>query len=405
MISFNTKLVFSKPEKDDDFGKVVAAKTVTFSLHDNDDSTDQSWPVRMAVDSDGGFDSASVEPSSSSAHLGSSRGVSVVSPGPGPANRPAFHTLPITALNPELHGLLKSQFKFFEASSNAQLIETSMKTTLGPVAKRAFCGTSAVSEGALFDFYDALFNFDTDVDSPRGRRRRGVGGVSANTRKAHSIGAASKHASGRLAAGQAASAAADSDTMGTEGGTRRSRSTGATLVRQNSRGRSLERNPGDAPAEGDNEQEDAEDEEQGEPTPEFPVYRTLSTDVLTIASRYKGPVNGIWLTNHPLTLNPASYSATMQIISEEDSLSAHKKAEWVLDCIREFDEKRIECIEEHLVQIRANVDIQLQSIAKNDGASKVKKQREEDRINGRQLEYYRDKGRQPRGSRTFATFL
>jgi len=113
-----------------------------------------------------------------------------------------------------------------------------------------------------------------------------------------------------------------------------------------------------------------------------------------------GPINGIWLEEHPLKLSPAYFPETMAAI-QNTNLSERKKAEWENDMIRDTDEKRIERLEEFLVAHRDNnVELQLRSTRKlKEMCYGIQRKREDERTG--KYNYYRDKGRQPTKLVTF----
>ena len=391
----------------------AAAKPVSISAHKefnmdlDDDNIDRVWPLRMLAteeprkSNNTGVD-YSLSPSAShheltpNSNLGSARLV--------------FASLPVTTVTIDMYSILVNQQKFFEAFTFSQLIEQSVRTTIGPMKKSISSGGSTINEGAYYDFYDALYVFDNEdgaSSSVKRGRRRGNGDTSG-IRKAHSIGAASKLSGGRSGITQTVAQSEKdvnvNDSDGADGAYRRSRSTGANMTRKNSRGKSLDiglLNETDSDQlEGGQKDDQTQDEELNDDIERFHVIRTLSTEVQAVAYRFRGPINGVWITTPPLQLVPTSFTAALNSVIDEPSLSINKQAEWTLDCIREYDEKRIESLEEFLISCRTNVDIQLQSINKAEAGNKIKNEKA-----GYRQDYYRDRGRQPRNCRTFSSFM
>jgi hypothetical protein len=106
----------------------------------------------------------------------------------------------------------------------------------------------------------------------------------------------------------------------------------------------------------------------------------------------------VWLQQHPIQVSPESFKSTIDKVQTADSLSKIRRDEWFLDVIREYDEKRMECLEDFLVGFRSNVEIQLQSGGKLLDATSLKSKKRDDIPR----DYYRDKGRQPRSVKAYS---
>jgi len=126
------------------------------------------------------------------------------------------------------------------------------------------------------------------------------------------------------------------------------------------------------------------------------IMRSFPPDLYRCARALGGPVHGIWTLTHPLQVHPIShYEAKLQI--HESSLSDHKRVEWELDLLREYDEKRIDRLENFLVGKRdSNIEIQLKtsgSTKKHLNTSSAGVVKKDERFY--KSEYYKDRGRQP----------
>lgn len=256
------------------------------------------------------------------------------------------------------------------------------------------------NDSGAFDFnfmwqsFDSLF-VDTaisedDKEKNRGRsrspNRRVTRGESFNTnakkRNAHSTGASSKarEAAEINAANNAASAAAAEANSATMNSNRRSRSHGAARRTKGS----------DVGAKAFAEKSNLSSKHRFDE--DFSVLKCFPADVQFHVSRTKGLVNGVWLVDHPLSLLPPSYYETYNII-QASSLPAPRRVEWMMDLQREYDEQRLQRMEEVLSISRRNIEKQLKSFSKYAKSSElVSSKGKTDKIQ----EYYKDKFRQPR---------
>jgi hypothetical protein len=75
----------------------------------------------------------------------------------------------------------------------------------------------------------------------------------------------------------------------------------------------------------------------------------------------RGPIHGIWITDHPLSSLPSAYYETVSVIDSFPSslLTENKRAEWELDLMREYDAKRMDRLEEYLMSCRRNIEEQM----------------------------------------------
>lgn len=383
-----------------------------FCLEAEDDADGVSWPIKFHVEYPTG-----AELPSGKLSPGSAAG------GPGnPSARMMFTALPILTITPDLYGILGSQQKLFEATQYSQLLDNSVKATLGSIGKRKGVVSDGrkFKDGAHFDFYGVMYDFENDSPTAqesvvRGRARRGggrVGGKSVDAvdrRTAHSIGASLKGTDGLATAGSVVDSVAGTIS------TKRSRSSGATTSGRKQSVSATDKGDtatADANLKSDEGSDEIDEEEEAAIRAEeqelmlenrFSVYRSMPTDVQTIAARYRGPVCGVWVTTHPIQLCPVNFLQSLTNIHENSSFSDAKRDEWALDLIREYDEKRLECMEEFLVSCRSNVDIQMNQSLSKAGGESVKGRKDEKSAILKVKEYYKDKGRQPRSNRSYYT--
>ena len=103
----------------------------------------------------------------------------------------------------------------------------------------------------------------------------------------------------------------------------------------------------------------ATDEEES--TNMFATLGSIPPEVRSYFSGKLGPIDGIWLNAHPLTLLPPSYYkivSNIQAVSSKD-LPPNKRSEWELDLLREYDDTRMGKYEEFLVKCRKNPEKQM----------------------------------------------
>ena len=377
-------------------------------METEDDAEGVVWPVKFKVEYSKDSPMNEKVLRSGSLSPGSKTEMTVIA---NTGSKMMFTSLPIVSLTPELYSVMVSQQKFFEASQHDQLLENSIKSTLASIGKKKGVASAGrkFTEGAHFDYYEVMYELGTEAEINqgsivRGRARHGgrAGGQSmssVNRRKAHSI-----------------SADAKDDTEGdpSRSTTKRSRSSGATS--SNRKGQSVERNAVPPSEEAKTETaDDASDEADDEGSDEireqeikyletkFSVFRSMPTDVQAIAARYRGPICGVWVAAQPVQICPVKFLQSLTHIQENNSFSDAKRMEWYLDLIREYDEKRIECFEEFLINNRANVDIQLNHniIKAGVDGSTGKGKKDDTRTMLKEKEYYKDKGRLPRRSRSY----
>lgn len=78
-------------------------------------------------------------------------------------------------------------------------------------------------------------------------------------------------------------------------------------------------------------------------------------DNIDIGAYQRGPINGIWLINHPLSSSPQAMLDLSDFINES-SLSTNKKIEALLDIQRDYDLKRFDCYEKFLTSKRSTTN-------------------------------------------------
>jgi hypothetical protein len=113
-----------------------------------------------------------------------------------------------------------------------------------------------------------------------------------------------------------------------------------------------------------------DDEEVSNP---FSTLSCIPPEVRSYFSGKLGPIDGIWLSAHPLSLLPQTYYKTLNNIQAfpVKDLPANKKSEWELDLLREYDDTRMEKYEEFLVRCRKNPEKQINKfLSKYESANK-----------------------------------
>jgi hypothetical protein len=117
-------------------------------------------------------------------------------------------------------------------------------------------------------------------------------------------------------------------------------------------------------------------------------------DNIDIGACRRGPVNGIWLINHPLTSSPQSMIEMSETINES-SLSTNKKIESLLDVQRDYDIKRFYCYEKFLSTKRSTInDVYIRPNNSNN-INKLKNNRKQSfsNIDRERGSYYSDTGK------------
>lgn len=116
-----------------------------------------------------------------------------------------------------------------------------------------------------------------------------------------------------------------------------------------------------APSECLSARKGATEEEEEDATNLFSTLSSIPPEVRSYYSGKVGPIDGVWLNAHPLTLLPQSYYKTfsnIQAVAAKD-LPPNKRNEWELDLLREYDDARMDKYEEYLVKCRKNPDKQI----------------------------------------------
>jgi hypothetical protein len=127
------------------------------------------------------------------------------------------------------------------------------------------------------------------------------------------------------------------------------------------------------------------------------ILKSLPPDISLKLNIGKGPVKDYWLVTQPVQTHPMTEIDTINMI-QETSLSDGKKIEWILDVLREYDEKRMERFESFLVSKRNNsIDFQLKPKVSNKYQSIMPRYVKvmTNKFNS-SSSYYKDRGRQPR---------
>jgi hypothetical protein len=69
------------------------------------------------------------------------------------------------------------------------------------------------------------------------------------------------------------------------------------------------------------------------------MIKGLPPEIMKNLQLLKGPMYGVWLIDHPLQIHPGTQIDMLNAI-HDSAISNSKKLEWVLDVLREYDEKR-----------------------------------------------------------------
>lgn len=123
--------------------------------------------------------------------------------------------------------------------------------------------------------------------------------------------------------------------------------------------------------------------QQQQSSPQFPsLFSTLKcfpADLNRYVHGTRGPIHGIWITDHPLSSLPSTYFEAVSVIDSFPSsmLTENKKVEWEMDLIREYDAKRMDRLEEYLMTCRKNIEEQIKCSPRRGGAVGVEKRSSE----------------------------
>lgn len=137
-------------------------------------------------------------------------------------------------------------------------------------------------------------------------------------------------------------------------------------------------------------------------TKKIEVLKSLPPDLHHRVVYAKGPIHGVWIIQNPLQIHPSSLEDMLQVVAETTTISDHKKMEWNLDLMREFDEKRMDRLERFLATKRNVLIDQPLSLARNTKTPNLVPKSGNFTKNGptgirgvNAADYYRDRGRQP----------
>eukprot|EP01038_Epipyxis_sp_PR26KG_P004062 gene4062-5805_t len=81
------------------------------------------------------------------------------------------------------------------------------------------------------------------------------------------------------------------------------------------------------------------------------ILKSLSPEVQQRCLQSKGISYGMWIVTHPLSFESQPQADAIQQV-QDSTLSDHKKLEWELDILREYDEKRMSRYEQYLATKR-----------------------------------------------------
>lgn len=88
------------------------------------------------------------------------------------------------------------------------------------------------------------------------------------------------------------------------------------------------------------------------------ILRSLPADLAQRAQQQRGAVYGAWMVPCALTWQPGAMDEMLTVV-EDSHLPEHKKLEWSLDVMREYDEKRMDKLGRWLLQKRNPVHDQI----------------------------------------------
>lgn len=291
------------------------------------------------------------------------------------ASTPTLHPLrPNEVLTKEIYDLLVTQQRLICSEGQKHIIET--------ISSASVMGAAPVDElpvrcDLFAEFLDGIIDrdlfgaYDGDDEKTRGRSPTRQG-ANKEKRQAHSTGAKARE-SARI-----------SD--------KRSRSSSGA-PRQLLRSNSLKNNMIKAKPGGGSMQESISPSLQTKDDDASPILLTLPAEVQSCISPRRGPLYGVWHTPHPLTYLGSSHEDVLDAI-QASTISDAKRIEWELDSLREHDEKRMERYEDFLLSCRKNPEQQIKNCnTKFKDTALVKRKDDEKNL---KLEYYKDKGRQPK---------
>eukprot|EP00595_Chromulina_sp_UTEXLB2642_P000825 CAMPEP_0196764642 /NCGR_PEP_ID=MMETSP1095-20130614/6547_1 /TAXON_ID=96789 ORGANISM="Chromulina nebulosa, Strain UTEXLB2642" /NCGR_SAMPLE_ID=MMETSP1095 /ASSEMBLY_ACC=CAM_ASM_000446 /LENGTH=326 /DNA_ID=CAMNT_0042120719 /DNA_START=518 /DNA_END=1498 /DNA_ORIENTATION=+ len=311
---------------------------------------------------------------------------------------------PPDILTPEIHELLTIQFKAISNSNNRKIIESTNKLMI----RTALATNRSEEQPAIIDFTEAIWNereqiithgfvspSNDDQDSnTRGRSRSPL----RPTTSAFSKTSTRKNSS------------SDSGVVPTV--ERRSRSSSAGTSRnRTTKSSSLPPPPGitssksqriSLPKPIDTTINNAITNDPSSLLPTDLALKALPPEVQRKWASAKGVCNGLWIHKYtPLESYPQAYYDSINAVSEPPGLTENKRLEWVLDLLREYDEKRMDKFESFLLTKR--IDPLGSTISRSMKQCYINRKKNgllNNQINldvYNSNEYYRDKGRQPIG--------
>lgn len=253
---------------------------------------------------------------------------------------------PANILTQEILQLLQLQLRLISGAGHRKLIDMTAKAMVANARK-----TDLMEP---FDFQEALWGESDrngtggdDADTPRGRSRS-PGVFGEHRKQTHSL---SKGRTTVTSGGEEERRSRSSSTGANRALTGRS----ASLIAASDNAKAAARlsqgassSSGGVAAKTSVIELDEQSDDEGE---KANMFHNMPADVALAWLRTRGTYQGISLTPLPLELNPSAYLDTMSMI-QETSLGPAKKLEWLLDVQREFDEKRIEKFETFLVSRR-----------------------------------------------------
>lgn len=131
------------------------------------------------------------------------------------------------------------------------------------------------------------------------------------------------------------------------------------------------------------------------------ILKSLPPDISHRVSQQKLPIFGTWLINNPLQIHAPLLDDMLQFVFESN-LSDHKRIEWELDLMREYDEKKMDKLERFLMSRRNPTFDPVLTIDKQKLLAYNQAKNQQSNISNllfsksnNNSEYYKDRGRQP----------
>jgi hypothetical protein len=131
---------------------------------------------------------------------------------------------------------------------------------------------------------------------------------------------------------------------------------------------------------------------------QFETLKSLPPDLYHRIAQHRLPIHGVFMTPLPLQTQPLLLEEMLMVVTETTTLTDHKKLEWELDLMREYDEKKMDRLERYLISKRN--PLSNQSLIGNQRATgsfkpSSNKNFKSSLTNNEKSNYYKDRARQP----------